>query len=68
MRKLLLVTVLALCAGVAHADNGVLYIGAGYTNDDLRDIVAPNTTNSVNFRHIGATGLSAYRSQVIFGI
>ena len=36
MRDLLFFTVLALCAGVAQADNGMLYIGAGLTNDSLR--------------------------------
>lgn len=38
MRKLLLVTVLALCGGVAKADNGIVYVGAGLTNDELKDI------------------------------
>jgi hypothetical protein len=38
MRKLLLVTLLALGPVVAQADNGMLYVGAGVTNDSLRDI------------------------------
>ncbi|HXY96283.1 MAG TPA: outer membrane beta-barrel protein [Steroidobacteraceae bacterium] len=51
MRKLLLITVLALCTGVAQADNGMLYIGAGLTNDNLRDIAATNSNlNSTNWK------------------
>jgi Outer membrane protein beta-barrel domain len=43
MRKLLLAFALALGAGVAQADNGMLYVGAGLTNDNLRDIAATNS-------------------------
>jgi len=43
MRKLMLALLLALGAGVAHADNGMLYLGAGITNDNLRDIAATNS-------------------------
>jgi hypothetical protein len=51
MRKLLVVMVLALGAGVAQADNGMLYIGAGLTNDNLRDIAATNSNlNSTNWK------------------
>jgi hypothetical protein len=51
MRKLLLLMVLALGAGVAQADNGTLYIGAGLTNDNLRDIAATNSNlNSTNWK------------------
>lgn len=51
MRKLLLVMVLALGAGVAQADNGMLYIGAGLSNDNLRDIAATNSTlSSTNWK------------------
>ena len=51
MRKLLVVMVLALGAGVAHADNGMLYVGAGLTNDKLRDIAATNSNlNSTNWK------------------
>jgi hypothetical protein len=51
MRKLLLVIVLALGAGVAQADNGMLYVGAGLTNDNLRDIAATNSNlNSTNWK------------------
>jgi hypothetical protein len=51
MRKLLVAIVLALGAGVAQADNGMLYIGAGLTNDNLRDIAATNSNlNSTNWK------------------
>jgi Outer membrane protein beta-barrel domain len=42
MRKLLLVTALALGAGAAHADdagNGLFYVGAGVSRDTLGDII-----------------------------
>lgn len=51
MRKLLLTVVLALGAGVAQADNGMLYVGAGLTNDNLRDIEATNSNlNSTSWK------------------
>jgi len=51
MRKLLLTLVLALAAGAAQADNGLLSIGAGLTNDNLRDIAATNSNlNSTNWK------------------
>ena len=51
MRKLLLVMVLALGAGAAYADNGMLYLGAGITNDNLRDIEATNSNlDSTNWK------------------
>jgi hypothetical protein len=51
MRKLLVAIVLALGAGVAQADNGMLYIGAGLTNDNLRDIAATNSSlDSTNWK------------------
>ena len=40
MRRLMGVLVLALAAGVAHADNGLFYLGAGVARDDLKDITA----------------------------
>jgi Outer membrane protein beta-barrel domain len=43
MRKLLLVTLLALGPVVAQADNGMFYVGAGVTNDNLRDIAQTNS-------------------------
>ena len=43
MRKLLLALLLPLGAGAAHAGNGLLYVGAGLTNDNLRDVVATNS-------------------------
>jgi hypothetical protein len=51
MRKLLLVLALALGTGAAHADNGLLYVGAGVSNDNLRDIAATNSNlNSTNWK------------------
>ena len=51
MRKLLIIIALALGAGVAHADNGMLYVGAGLTNDNLRDIAATNANiSSTNWK------------------
>jgi hypothetical protein len=51
MRKLLLALALTLAAGAAHADNGLLYIGAGLTNDNLRDIAATNSNlSSTNWK------------------
>ncbi|HEV2285547.1 MAG TPA: hypothetical protein VGR80_05860 [Steroidobacteraceae bacterium] len=46
MRKLLLALALTLAAGAAQADNGLLSIGAGLTNDNLRDIAATNSNLS----------------------
>ena len=43
MRRLLLVIVLALGAGVAQADNGSFYLGAGVTSNKLNDIVVQGT-------------------------
>jgi Outer membrane protein beta-barrel domain len=51
MRKLLLALVLAFAAGAAYADNGLFYIGAGLTNDNLRDISATNSNlNSTDWK------------------
>ncbi|MGP8034823.1 MAG: outer membrane beta-barrel protein [Steroidobacteraceae bacterium] len=51
MRKLLLACALALGASVAQADNGMLYLGAGLTNDNLRDIAATNSNlDSTNWK------------------
>jgi|SRR5579871_1596221 len=51
MRKLLPALALTLAAGAAHADNGLLYIGAGLANDDLRDIAATNSNlSSTNWK------------------
>ena len=38
MRKLLLSLALALAAGAAQADDGLLYLGAGIANDDIKDV------------------------------
>ena len=43
MRRLLLVTALALGAGVAQADNGLFYLGAGVTSNKLNDILVQGT-------------------------
>lgn len=51
MRTLLLALALALGAGAAQADNGLLYLGAGIANDNLRDITATNSSlNSTNWK------------------
>ncbi|HYL02850.1 MAG TPA: outer membrane beta-barrel protein [Steroidobacteraceae bacterium] len=42
MRKVLPFMALAFGAGVAQADNGLLYVGAGVSRDSLRDIAATN--------------------------
>lgn len=38
MRRLMLLTVLTLGAGVAHADNGFFYLGAGVSHNDVSNI------------------------------
>ena len=43
MRRLLVVIVLTLGAGVAQADNGMFYLGAGVTSNKLNDIVVQGT-------------------------
>ena len=43
MRKLVLLTVLALGASVAQADNGSFYFGAGVTSTKLNDILVQGT-------------------------
>ena len=43
MRRLLLVIALALGAGVAQADNGLFYLGAGVTSNKLNDILVQVT-------------------------
>ena len=43
MRRILLVTALALVARVAQADNGSFYFGAGVTSSKLNDIVIQGT-------------------------
>jgi hypothetical protein len=51
MRKLPLVTLLVLGPVVAQADNGMLYLGAGLSNDNLRDISLTNSNlNSTDFK------------------
>jgi hypothetical protein len=45
------VLVLALSAGAARADNGLFYIGAGLSNDNLRDIALTNSNlSSTDFK------------------
>ena len=51
MGRLLIATVLALGVGAAQADDGLLYIGAGITRDNLKDITAINgDLNSTNWK------------------
>jgi hypothetical protein len=51
MRRPLLTLLLALGAGAAHADNGLLYVGAGIAYDNLKDITATNSDlNSTNWK------------------
>jgi hypothetical protein len=51
MRKFLALLALALGAGAAHADNGLIYVGAGVANDNLKDITATNSSlNSTNWK------------------
>lgn len=56
MRKVLLLLVLALAlgAGAAQADNGLLYLGAGIANDNLKDVTATYS----NFNSINSSGNS----------
>jgi hypothetical protein len=50
MRKFLLALALTLAAGAAQAD-GTLYLGAGITNDNVRDIAATNSNlNSTDWK------------------
>lgn len=56
MRRLLLVIALALGAGTAHADNGMLYVGAGISRDTLSDI----NNNGVSFTDIENTSWKAF--------
>ena len=51
MRGFLIALVLTLGAGVARADNGLLYLGAGIANDSLKDVTATNSNlNSTNWK------------------
>ena len=51
MRKVLLLLTLALGAGAARADQGMVYLGAGLSNDNLRDIAATNSNlNSTSWK------------------
>jgi Outer membrane protein beta-barrel domain len=51
MRKLLALLALTLAAGVAHADNGTFYVGAGIARDNLKDITATaSDLNSTNWK------------------
>lgn len=51
MRKFLALLALALGAGAAHADNGLLYVGAGIANDNLKDVTATaSNLNSTNWK------------------
>lgn len=51
MRKFLALLALALGASAAHADNGLLYVGAGIANDSLKDVTATaSNLNSTNWK------------------
>lgn len=51
MRKLLLALTLTSGTALAHADNGMLYLGAGLSNDNLKDIAATNSNlNSTSWK------------------
>jgi Outer membrane protein beta-barrel domain len=51
MQRMLFVIVLALGAQVAQADNGLLYVGAGISRDNLEDITATNSDlNGTNWK------------------
>jgi hypothetical protein len=56
MRKLLLVTVLALGAGAAQADDGTLYIGAGISRNQLSGI----SNAGIDYSNISKTSWKAY--------
>ena len=51
MRRLLFALMAALGAGLAHADNGMLSLGAGISRDNLKDIAATaSDLNSTNWK------------------
>ena len=51
MRKLLALRALLLGGGVAQADNGLVYLGAGVSRDNLKDIQATaSDLNSTNWK------------------
>ncbi|MGH8133774.1 MAG: outer membrane beta-barrel protein, partial [Steroidobacteraceae bacterium] len=56
MRKLLLLIVLALGAGAAQADNGVVYVGAGLSRDKLSDI----GNSGLSFSNLDNTSWKAF--------
>jgi hypothetical protein len=62
MRKLLALLALALGGGVAHADNGLLYLGAGVSRDNLKDVTATAADlNSTNWKvWAGVRPISAF--------
>jgi opacity protein-like surface antigen len=58
MRSLLLVIVLAIGAGVAHADNGLFYLGAGVTSNNVNSVGVPGIDN--NFPKISSTSWKVF--------
>jgi len=56
MRRLILLTVLALGATVARAESGLFYLGAGVTSNKLHDIVVQGST----FPDIDSTSWKAF--------
>jgi len=67
MRRILLVTVLALGAGAAEADDGLLYVGAGLSKDKVQGI----THTGVPFADIDKTSwkvLAGFRPIKLFAV
>jgi opacity protein-like surface antigen len=67
MRRILLITVLALAAGAARADDGLLYVGAGISKNKVQGI----TNTGVPFADIDQTSwkvLAGFRPIKLFGV
>jgi hypothetical protein len=67
MRKLMLMAALALGAGVAQADNGFFYLGAGISKNKVSDI----TNGAANFADIDNTSwkvLAGFRPVSVFAV
>ena len=67
MRRILLITVLALAAGAARADDGLLYVGAGISKNKVQGI----TNTGVPFADIDKTSwkvLAGFRPIKLFGV
>ena len=54
MRRLLLITALALGASLARADEGLFYVGAGVIRDNLKDVASINgDLNATSWKAFG---------------